>query len=997
MKTDIPFEEAYKRLNKAQKEAVDTIDGPVMVIAGPGTGKTDVLAVRIAHILKKTDTPANGILCLTFTNAGVTAMRERVARYIGADAGKISIFTFHSFALRLIEKHYELLDFDQAPVLLDEMQSVVLIDSILEDGEWDHLRPRGNSSKYFSDLKSLVSLMKRERLTPEKFSKEIVSEIKKLKDDPANISSRGATKGELKKEIQKKIEGLERTKEVVVFYEVYEKEKHDRGLIDYDDALALSVRLVEISEDVRATLREEYLYVLVDEHQDSSGVQNAFLEAVWGETEKPNLFVVGDDRQLIYGFGGASLAQFNNFKTSFGKAHEIILIENYRSTQAILDSAGTLLESALAQEKLHANSNNENQKPVLFECDYPRDEILIAARAIKDKIEEGTAPDECAILVPKNYQARSAMEILRDQGLPVATGDALSFFTAPETTTIRTILKIITDPYDAVALGRSLFDPVLGIPPMMAHQFLHGVDSRKLSVELLSEAGTTGGLFPETDPIVLLGKKLKQWLARSSELDLKRLIQMIGEELFLTEVPDQATLVRRVEVIRTFLHLALSAEERDPHLTLISFLAHLDRLESYGHTIPLAVFGGKEGIRVLTFHGSKGLEFSYVHIAHLDESSLMKGKRLNFTLPEKIEELVESKDEAVARRELYVAMTRAKETLSLSYARRGYTGGTLQPATIMLSIPEDLVIRKNISDTEEMLLGKDPRDIVTTQKESPKLSLRAELIEIVKKEYPKTKVSVTLLNNFFECPWKWYFRNLLKLPESKTESLVFGSMVHAGIEYMLGNKDDSVSEEMLVPVLLRILAHEGIRDGVSQKRMIREATKTLAIWQKIYAPTILLEYATERSIQMIDPDFPHLRLYGKIDLTERLSPDEVMVTDFKTGSSKTKSTIEKRDDEERLSSFIRQLAMYSYLISGAEKGTTVTSSKLLFVEEDPKEKDTVYSTTIGDEEIELLRHDIADYDQSLKEGSWVERPCYFKSYGKETECSYCALAKRINF
>lgn len=195
------FFEAYKNLNPAQKDAVDSIDGPVMVIAGPGTGKTQVLALRIANILQKTDTPADGILCLTFTNSGVRSMRDRLYRYIGQDSSKIKIATFHAFAGNIVDEFYPVLGFDDKPTLMDETSSVYLIDEILENNIWQYLRPRGDNSKYFRDIKSLISLLKRESLSPDKFLSLINNDIKNLTDDPNNISSRGATKGELKKKL----------------------------------------------------------------------------------------------------------------------------------------------------------------------------------------------------------------------------------------------------------------------------------------------------------------------------------------------------------------------------------------------------------------------------------------------------------------------------------------------------------------------------------------------------------------------------------------------------------------------------------------------------------------------------------------------------------------------------------------------------------------------------------------------------------------------------
>src|SRR3989344_5470128 len=166
---DSVFKEKYEQLNPAQKDAVKSINGPVMVVAGPGTGKTQVLALRIANILQETDTTASEILSLTFTRSGVNEMKDRLEKYIGSEANHVRVSTFHGFALELIEKYYELLDFVRQPELLDDNGAVSLVDEILHNYEWEHIRPRTDPTMYFSDLKQLISLLKRESMSPEKF------------------------------------------------------------------------------------------------------------------------------------------------------------------------------------------------------------------------------------------------------------------------------------------------------------------------------------------------------------------------------------------------------------------------------------------------------------------------------------------------------------------------------------------------------------------------------------------------------------------------------------------------------------------------------------------------------------------------------------------------------------------------------------------------------------------------------------------------------------
>ena len=476
MQTADTFENEYTQLNPAQKEAVDAIDGPVMVVAGPGTGKTQILALRIGNILKKTDIKAESILCLTFTNSSVKAMKERLSKYIGSEYSKVKVVTFHGFGMDIISKYYNVLGLDEEPKIMDEKDSIMLYDEILNNNDWLYLKPRSDTAKYFKDIKSLISILKKENINREDFEIEIQKEIERLQNDPASISSRGESKGELKKDILKKIEGVYRTLEVGRFYALYEQNKKVKNLFDYDDILENLNQIVEESDEVRNYIKENFLYVLVDEHQDSNGVQNKFLEKVWKGEDRPDIFVVGDDRQLIYGFSGASLEYFENFKNTFGKAELIYLVENYRSTENILNTAHTLLNSSITQEKLKSNTL-ENNPLSLVEAYYPRDEILFIGLDIKDKIEKGIDPNQIAILVPKNRYVYSTISILKDMGINVAGMDKVNLFDTENALSFARVLKILAKPDDNASFAESFFDKSLANKAPMLRELISKIFS----------------------------------------------------------------------------------------------------------------------------------------------------------------------------------------------------------------------------------------------------------------------------------------------------------------------------------------------------------------------------------------------------------------------------------------------------------------------------------------------------------------------------------------
>ena len=991
--TDV-FEQEYKKLNPAQREAVEAIDGPVMVVAGPGTGKTQILALRIGNILTKTDIKADGILCLTFTNSAVEAMQTRLLRYIGEAANKVNVFTFHSFGMKVIEEHYKVLGLATMPKLLEDTDVALLFDDILEENHWDYLRPRGDSSRYFSDLKSLISLLKRERVSAKYFLSEVEKEIKQLEEDPDSVSTRGESKGQLKKEIVTKLENLERTKEVTKFIALYEAVKKEKNVLDYDDVLENLVKITELSPDAAADLRERYLYVLVDEHQDSSRAQNDFLRVVWEEVEDANIFVVGDDRQLIYGFSGASIDHFAGFKKTFTEAKLITLVDNYRSTQIILDASHALLESVMSDKKLISKSK-ENHPVRLIETDYPDQEIVASALDIKEKIRSGVNENDCAILVPTNKQVRNALEILHGMNIKVSTIDALNFFDQNDAHAFLRVLKIISNPDDNSAFALSFFDTLSGIPPLEAHTYLSLHNMREparpngrsggFSFSTLLR-GTSGTLFTDDGAVEKWLAKLSKWSKEVKGTSVSLIIELISNDL-LQDGLNRRSLVSRKEILDTVLALAKKEEEKNPDITVSDFVSFLERLISFNEHVPL-LMNQTEGVKVLTLHSSKGLEFDYAWIAHMSERSLNSSKRMNFTLPSTIADKIEERDIDKVKRKLYVAITRAKRFCTLSYARYSDKDTDQVLARVIEDLPKEVFSRRKVEDPRPSMVGR--------KNYSP------ELTKLVEKKYTDRYVSVSLLNNFYECAWKWYFLNLLQLPTPPAETLEYGIAAHSSINRILNLSHVPSNGE--IETIVNEEVNEGrLKDERARERVKRGIQDIINLWVKNRLSQIKPGRKTEESISVKDENFPHLKIYGKIDLIENLparpegrsggDKKEVRVTDFKTGSVRKKSDIEKLDEEGRMSGNLRQLAMYSYLLRrNAKWEVDVRESRLEFLEA-KNIKETFYDRVISPAEINLLVKDIEDYDEYIKNGKWIERPCNYNSYGKNTECEYCRLAE----
>jgi DNA helicase-2/ATP-dependent DNA helicase PcrA len=472
-------------------------------------------------------------------------------------------------------------------------------------------------------------------------------------------------------------------------------------------------------------------------------------------------------------------------------------------------------------------------------------------------------------------------------------------------------------------------------------------------------------------------------------------VSYIGNELLINTSKGNDELLTRAEIVRSFMHQAMLFEEKNKKANLASFLEYLDRLESYGTHIELAKFGNNKGIKVMTLHKSKGLEYECVWVAHMNEETLMSEKKGGFVLPEKIKEHMNKRNIEMAKRELYVAITRAKEFCTLSYAVENYNGSVMELASIIRDLEDVHFIKKTAEDTEAEMLAIGPAVYIPQNKINNSETI-LDLQNLVREHYQDTKVSVSMLNNFFECSWKWYFRNFLRLPEVKMVHLSLGTVVHGTIEFIL--KSESLPDVKGIKDRIKFeFEREGVIDENNLRKLSADAYVAVKNWVDNYFPHLEKKIKSERSISFIDKkNFPNLVMYGKIDLTEYLPSGDIYVTDFKTGSVKTKGFIEKITEDGYMSDLMRQLSMYSYLLKGESLDVKVSSSRLLFLEAETDDKNAFYQTRIIDEQIDLLKKDIREYDNALSSGSWVERVCKFKPYGTGSmECEYCKMYKRL--
>ncbi|MEK7184647.1 MAG: ATP-dependent helicase, partial [Patescibacteria group bacterium] len=431
------FTDQYNRLNKSQKEAVDTIEGPVMVIAGPGTGKTTILTLRIANILQKTDTPPSGILAITYTDAGVKAMRSKLQSIIGDRAYDVKIHTFHGFASAIITEYPDHFIHISDMKQMTDIEQESIIRSIILKEKYSVLRPSGRPDAYLFGILKSIDDAKREAYTPAIIKAHAKDEIEKIKNDESSLSTRGATKGQLKAEARELIEKCEKTIIFADIYEEYEVEKIKQKKLDFNDLIIELLLALKSDELLLRLIQEKYLYIHVDEHQDTNDAQNFIISIIAEFFETPNVFIVGDEKQAIYRFQGASVENFMLLQKRWSDMKLISLDTNYRSHQGILDAGFAMIEKNYEEDenkdlriKLESGSD-EKIKPIdiiVGENMGAMETYLIKEIKILTQSESKAS---IAIIVKRNRDIDRIINLFEHHNIPVSSERSIDIFNHP--------------------------------------------------------------------------------------------------------------------------------------------------------------------------------------------------------------------------------------------------------------------------------------------------------------------------------------------------------------------------------------------------------------------------------------------------------------------------------------------------------------------------------------------------------------------------------------
>lgn len=640
-------------LNKEQKEAVQSVNGPLLILAGAGSGKTRVLVHRVAYMIEQQGISPWNILAITFTNKAAEEMRTRVNDIIGQGGDRVWVSTFHSMCVRILRRHIDLIGFDTNFTIYDTDDQKSVMKDILKRNDID--------SKVLKEraVLSAISSAKDELIGPKEFAKNAAGDW--------------------------------RQEQIARLYEEYQDTLHKANALDFDDIIVKAIELFLNNPQVLNNYQERFKYIMVDEYQDTNTAQFELIRLLADKYR--NLCVVGDDDQSIYKFRGANISNILDFEKIYEEAKVIKLEQNYRSTQTILDAANAVISNnAARKEKALWTENGSGVRIHYMQLENAYEEAEYIASEIGKAVRKGEYTyGQCAVLYRTNAQSRILEEALVRENLPYNVVGGVNFYSRKEIKDVLAYLKTIDNGVDDLAVKRIINVPKRGIGQTTIGKITNYAAQMEISFfDALCEAESIQGLGKTVTKLNTFVNLIKVFKAKSEVLTVKKLIEVILEDTGYVEElkeTDEDGGTERIENIDELISKAADFDENAEEPTLSNFLsevalvADIDRLE-----------GEQDRTLLMTLHGAKGLEFDKVFIAGAEDGVFPSISAIYDEDPTAVEE---------ERRLAYVGITRAKKDLTITSAKMRMLRGETQYNAVsrfVREIPEELMDNKPLKE-----------------------------------------------------------------------------------------------------------------------------------------------------------------------------------------------------------------------------------------------------------------------------------------------------------
>ncbi len=986
------FEAKYKQLNSKQCEAVDSIDGPVMVIAGPGTGKTSILTLRIANILQKTDTSADSILALTFTESGVYSMRKKLADIIGSAAYKVNIYTFHGFCNDIIKNYPEEFPRIIGAQNITDIDQIKILEEIIDNTKLEILKPYGDTYHYIRSIISEINNLKQENIDPADLAEILKKESENFSQIEDLYHEKGKYAGEMKGKYKDLEKSNEKNKELQKIYTQYEKALETKRLYDYQDMILEVIKAMQSNQDLLLQLQEKYQYVLADEHQDANNSQNRILELISGFHENPNIFIVGDEKQAIFRFQGASLENFLYFKKLYPTAKVIYLEDNYRSSQSILDASHSLISKNVSGKDLQIKLNGKTGHPLapinLAIFEKGKSEFKYIAENIKEKIASGLNPSEIAVLYRENRDAAAIARALEKLGVPFAIESDQELFSDTDIAKMILLMRAINDLGASDILARALFIDYLDLNYLEVYKLIASAKTEKLSI---FEALHNSAAF------LNFHEKLAKWSKQAKNNSLLNFFEiLVNESGFLRHLLSSSESIDKLAKLDRLMNQMkeLISSHRDYRLE--DFINYLDVLDK--HNIVIKTRGkalAEKSVHLMTAHKSKGLEFDQVYITNLVDGHWGNKREMRkFKLPISGADILNYDAIEDERRLFYVAITRARKEVTLTYSKLAEDGKALLPSQFLGELDPALVKNTETLKLEEKYNSNQAEDF------APAL---AKTKDIKNQDYLRSLffeqgLSVTALNNYLVCPWRYFFSNLVRLPQVLSKHQMYGTAVHQTLKHFFDKYRDNqdLSQKEFLDLFAKYLAKQPIDTG-DYSDTLAKGEEALGGYFEAYNGTWPRSVINEFNVagvyvELVSSEDPEpvegckkILIKGTLDKIEINNDSSVTVVDYKTKKPMSRNAIEgktKNDD----GNYKRQLVFYKILLDKYEKGKyQMKTGEIDFIEPNDKgdyKKEGFEITSEDETEVLELISKVAGEIASFE---FWDKKC------DDKKCEYCVL------
>jgi len=988
------FDQEYQKLNPDQRLAVDTIEGPVMVIAGAGTGKTQTIALRIGQILNQSQVNPSNILCLTFTESAALNMRTRLLSLIGPSSYHVRIATFHGFCNSVIRDNpqYFLTSISESTAI-DDVTQIGLIQEIIDSLPGDSSLKNLHSPYFYqNDIIKSISTLKKENTSVDQFevlvnkaaefvkiatpyieklvairataksSEEISSIVADLLNNPSidiiyhsqiqYFQSLNLSPSETKKMVRdfsdKTATSLPKISDLLAIYRQYQTTLSKRSLFDYEDMILWVLTAFKANPALLSQYQETYQYILVDEFQDTNNSQFEIINLLTKNQENPNIFVVGDDDQSIYRFQGASVENVYSFYQKFKQTVKVIALKNnYRSHRLILQSSNQVISNN--QNRITQYIKNLDKSLVPTQTFDPDPINIIAVRSsveenfliahqIKKLIDTGTLPSEITVLFRNNADVDELLPFLDQQQVSYLRSDSTNILDNIYIQQLLTLLKYLLGSQKKSALAQILSFSFVRIPSLDLYKYFH-------HQEISAKAQKRIDKFIASVAYI---QKQKNNLPADQLFNL-----IIRRFKFLKFVLKNAdlTLLKQLNTLYSHLKNSLKIQK----ISLKQWIKLLQLLQDNNlalNSSPL-VSQLDSSIRLMTVHKAKGLEFEHVFIIRTlsgkwDGASSRTLIKLPLgILKTEITQNIGSSDLEEDRRLFYVALTRAKKQIYISYSTLSDSGKEQLPSVFVNEIDPQLIDKKTSDQLTEKLALHQQFEL-----KLPKLvssSLKDYLNLYLSTQY---RFNITHLNSYLKCPLCFFFRTILRLPQAKTRSLSFGTSVHGALAYLYQSK---CSLDQLLIIFDQNLASENLKKN-DYSDLLTQGHQILTTYYSHYKDKLDGSFLIEHDFKTFNVRLDDIPITGKIDRMDILTDNKIQVVDYKTGRPDSKYKELSSDGD-----YFRQLVFYKLLCDNAHGFKyQVSSGSIEFVQTDAKGQ-------FRKPEFEIKKEDTDKLTQLIKE------------------------------